>query len=105
MVAGCRTATAAHAVREQMDLPESWDSGGDATVLEEQVALLDLLIRQRPRLLGERQREPRLSMQMKLLNPLSESRPESIVRVRLHTVGFSGFRPQIEVRGRRPILH
>lgn len=44
--------------------------------------------------------DPRTQSLAQQANPLAESRPESIVRWRLHGAGFREWKPQIKVRGR-----
>lgn len=64
---------------------------------EDQVALIDHLIRQRPELFQELIQEPKLKKHTQYANPFAESPQESRLRVRLHSLGYHGFIPQIHV--------
>lgn len=100
MRSGARTVTEAQSVVDVLGMPQSWDRTRDGTLLEEHVAELDNILRQRPELYKEFRSIPALAALMKWTNPLAESRPESILRIRLHAAGMSSFCPQIPVRGR-----
>lgn len=64
---------------------------------EDQVALIDHLIRQRPELFQELMQEPKLKKHTQYANPFAESPQESRLRVRLHSLGYRGFIPQVHV--------
>lgn len=66
-------------------------------VLEQQVALVDHLVRQNEDLYKQLQQVKALKEVMRLVNPMAESRPESMLRVRLRREGIWGFEPQIPV--------
>ena len=100
MINGRRTVAAVQAVVDILTRPDSWGRYRDGTRVEEQVAVLDHLVRQNLELFGRLRRDPRTAGISALVNPLAESRPESIVRVRLHRAGFKEWKPQIRVRGR-----
>lgn len=68
-----------------------------AMVLEQQVALVDHLVRQNEDLYKQLQQVKALKEVMRLVNPMAESRPESMLRVRLRREGIWGFEPQIPV--------
>ncbi|AJE66450.1 hypothetical protein [Corynebacterium glutamicum] len=68
-----------------------------AMVLEQQVALVDHLVRQNEDLYKQLQQVKALKEMMRLVNPMAESRPESMLRVRLRREGIWGFEPQIPV--------
>lgn len=97
---GRRSVTAIQAVADVLSRSDGWGRWRDGTRIEEQVALIDHLLRQNPDLLGALRQDPRTKKVASLANPLAESRPESIVRVRLHQAGLTNWRPQIKVRGR-----
>ncbi|ALC04889.1 hypothetical protein CDES_02135 [Corynebacterium deserti GIMN1.010] len=64
---------------------------------EEQVALVDFLTRQNAGLYSELVQVNGLQDVMRYVNPMAESRPESLLRVRLIKSGVYGFEPQIPV--------
>lgn len=68
-----------------------------AMVLEQQVALVDHLVRQNEDLYKQLQQVKALKEVMRMVNPMAESRPESMLRVRLRREGIWGFEPQIPV--------
>lgn len=97
---GQRSVAATQAVVDVFTRPDSWGRWRDGGKMEEQVALLDHLLRQDLNLLRGLQNDVRTQAAAALANPLAESRPESIVRARLHLAGFKEWKPQIRVRGR-----
>lgn len=64
---------------------------------ENQIALIDHLLRQRPDLYQEIAAEPELQKHAEFADAFAESRPESRLRVRLHLLGYRNFIPQIRV--------
>lgn len=100
VINGRRTVAAVQAVVDILTRPDSWGRFRDGARIEEQVAVLDHLVRQNLELFGRLRKDPRTAGITTLVNPLAESRPESIVRVRLHQAGFKEWKPQIRVRGR-----
>ena len=100
IVKGNRSVTVTQAVVDILTRSDSWGRWRDGSTIEEQVAVLDHLLRQDLRLFGRLQGDPRTAGITALVNPLAESRPESIVRVRLHRAGYTEWKPQVRVRGR-----
>lgn len=99
-IRGRRSVNAVQAVVDVLTTPENWGPWRDGTCIEEHVAFVDHLLRQNQKLLNRLKDDPRTHAAASLANPLAESRPESIVRVRLHQAGLTEWRPQIKVRGR-----
>lgn len=97
---GRRSVTAVQSMVDIFTTPDGWGRWRDGALLEEQVALTDHLLRQNQDLLAILRRDPRTKTVASLANPLAESRPESMVRVRLHQAGLTSWKPQIKVRGR-----
>lgn len=100
IINGQRSVSGSQAVVDVLTRPDSWGRWNDGTRREEQIALLDHLLRQDLSLRKELLEDPRTQSLTQHANPLAESRPESIVRWRLHEAGFREWKPQIKVRGR-----
>lgn len=65
--------------------------------IEQQVALVDYLVRQEEELYYRLKQVEELQEVIDLVNPMAESRPESMLRVRLVRTGVLGFEPQMPV--------
>lgn len=100
LIKGHKTVTPVQAVADILGRPDSWGQWNDGSKGEEQVALIDHLLRQNIDLLDLLKHDPRTREIAALANPLAESRPESIVRFRLHQAGLYTWKPQVRVRGR-----
>ncbi|BAU94785.1 hypothetical protein N24_0523 [Corynebacterium suranareeae] len=64
---------------------------------EQQIALLDHLVRQTPKLYPILEESNEFKGTLEWVSHFSESRPESIMRVRIRQAGIVGFEPQIGV--------
>lgn len=104
-ISGRRSVTSTQAIVDVLSRADSWGRWRDGTRMEEQVALIDHLARQDPKLLTRLNADPRTVAVADWAHPLAESRPESIVRVRLHQAGFTGWKPQVKVRGREKFYY
>ncbi|MCK2199777.1 hypothetical protein [Corynebacterium callunae] len=90
-VKGYSLVTDAQALVDIVSMPET------AMKFEEQVALLDHLLRQNPYLRTELGKHECLKELLEYSNIFAESRPESIVRVRLQKAGMGTFVTQFRV--------
>lgn len=64
---------------------------------EQQIALLDFLVRQNPRLYAILEESREFKGTLEWVSHFAESRPESILRVRIRQAGILGFEPQVGV--------
>lgn len=93
-----KTVSDVQAIIDILEMPETWERKRGHS-FEQKIALLDHLIRQNRHLEEEIAASSQLKPYSEWISMMAESRPESIVRVRIKQAGIVGFIPQVPVRG------
>lgn len=95
-----KTVSDVQAIVDIFDMPDTWERqrGND---FAEKVALLDHLVRQNHLLFQQIAEDEQLRRYCEWIDAMADSRPESILRVRLRQEGITGFMTQVPVQGMR----